>query len=76
MTLLSVPVTEEDFNSLQTWASKHGITVESFLAAQAHALSIQLRQPIHPAVLHATGVLHGVSDERGEYLEHLEKKHA
>ncbi len=76
MTFLSVPVAEEDFTFLQTWASKHGTTVESFLAEQAHALRMRLQQPIHPAVLQATGVLEKVSDGNAEHLEYLEKKHA
>lgn len=76
MTVLSVPMAEEDFTFLRTWASKHGTTVESFLAEQAHTLRIQLQQPIHPAVISATGVLEKVSDEKAEHLERLEKKHA
>jgi len=76
MTVLSVPMAEEDFIFLRNWASKHGTTAESFLAEQAHALRIQLQQPIHPAVLSATSVLEKVSDERAEHLERLEKKHA
>ena len=76
MTLLSVPVTEEDFAFLQTWASKQGTTIESFLAEQAHTLIIQLQQPIHAAVISATGVLEKVGSERADHLEYLEKKHA
>ena len=75
MTVLSVPMAEEDFTFLQTWATKHGTTVESFLAEQAHALRIQLEQPTHPAVLSATGVIGKVSDEKAQHLEHLERKH-
>ncbi len=76
MTVLSVPMAEDDFAFLQTWATKHGMTVESFLAEQAHTLRIQLEKPIHPAVLSATGVIEKVSDEKAEHLEHLERKHA
>ncbi|MEI6871287.1 MAG: hypothetical protein WCL08_03305 [Verrucomicrobiota bacterium] len=76
MTLLAVPVSEEDFNFLQTWASKQGITVESFLAEQAHTLRLQLQQPIHPAVLSSTGVLEQTANGRAEHLDHLAQKHA
>jgi len=76
MTVLSVPVAEDDLAFLQTWASKQGTTVESFLSEQAHTLRIQLQQPIHSAVVSATGVIQTVGDGKTEYLEHLEKKHA
>jgi hypothetical protein len=76
MTLLSVPVTEEDFTFLQTWASKHGTTVESVLAEQARALRIQIQQPLHAVVVQATGVIEEVGEEKRAYLEHLEQKHA
>jgi len=76
MTLLAVPVTEEDFNFLQTWASKQGTTVESFLAEQAHILRLQLQQPIHPAVLSATGVIEQTADGKADHLVHLAQKHA
>jgi len=76
MTPLAVPVTEEDFNFLQTWASKQGITVESFLAKQVHTLRLQLQQPIHPAVLSATGVLDQTANGKAEHLDHLAQKHA
>jgi uncharacterized protein involved in type VI secretion and phage assembly len=76
MTLLSVPVTEEDFNFLQTWASKQGTTVESLLAEHAHTLRLQLQQPIHPAVLAAAGVIEQSADGKAEHLDHLAQKHA
>jgi len=76
MTLLSVPVAEEDFTFLQTWGSKHGTIMESFLAEQAHAPSIHLQQSIHPAVLSATGVIETIRDEKAEHLDHRARKHA
>jgi len=76
MTMLSVPVAEEDLPFLQTWASKQGTTLELFLAEQAHTLRIHLQQPIHSLVLSATGVLQVGSDEKTEHLRHLETKHA
>ena len=76
MTLLSVPIAEEDFVFLQTWASKHGTTVESFLAEQAHALRIQLQQPMHPAVFAATGGFEKLGDGKNEHLKYLEEKHS
>ena len=76
MTLLAVPVTEEDFNFLQTWASKQGTTVESFLAEQAHTLRLQLQKPIHPAVLSASGVLEQTANAKAEHFDHLAQKHS
>ena len=76
MILLAVPVTEEDFNFLQTWASKQGTTVESFLAEQAHTLRLQLQKPIHPAVLSASGVLEQTANTKAEHFDRLAQKHA
>ena len=76
MKLLSVPVSEEDFTFLQTWAAKRGSTVESVLAEQAHALRLQLQQPVHQAVLSAPGVLEKTDSEKEEHLNHLARKHA
>ena len=76
MTLLAVPVTEEDFSFLQTWAAKQGTTVESFLAEQVHTLRLHLQHPVHPAVISATGVLERTENERVEHNDHLERKHA
>ena len=76
MTTVTVPISDENLEFLQTWTKANGMTPESYFSAQVESLRRQESRPIHPALIRATGVIRDDVDGRQAYLEHMAKKHS
>lgn len=75
MSTLAITMPEEDLAFLRAWTAEQGTSAEEFLAQQARNLRRHLQRGLHPAVLHATGVISPQADGRTEHLEHQERRH-
>src|SRR5438067_214538 len=75
MSIITVPLPDEDLDFLRAYASAQGTSAEAFLARQAHNLRAHLQRPLHPDVAGASGII--APDVAGEerYRAQLEKKH-
>jgi hypothetical protein len=76
MSTVTVPISDENLEFLQTWTKANGMTPESYFSAQVESLRRQEGRPIHPALIRATGVIKADVDGRQAYLEHMAKKHS
>ncbi len=75
MSTITIALADDDLDFLRSYSSAQGMSAEAFLAQQAHNLRGQLRQPLHPEVTAATGIIAPEIAAEDEHREALARKH-
>lgn len=75
MSMLSIPLPEEDLAFLRAYSAAQGISAEALLAQQARSLRQHLQRPVHPEVTAASGIVSADVSGEEAHRTHLGKKH-
>ena len=75
MSTITVPLSDEDLDSLRAYSATQGISPEAFLARQARNLREHLQKAVHPDVTAAPGIVASEVAAEDAYRRHVERKH-